>query len=191
MNATRASWRRREYHNDTHTATVIIAVRVSIAATRAGGMQSAKFYQPAQEPWVVRLMQWCQLSSLSAWPTQAAQALQQWQPWQQSSPTTRRIPRAQGQGLQALPPTRRACQSLVALICTTKHANNNNNLQAAKKTHTQPPCHVHHTSGAGQLPDKQQIEMPGRASETVPMMTEQAQAMTTTNAIFLVIKNKE
>ncbi len=33
---------------------------------------------------------------------------------------------------------------------------------------TQPPWHMHHTSRAHQLLDKQQTKLPGRASETIP-----------------------
>ncbi len=70
MNATRASWGRCEYHNDTHSATTNIAARTSIAATRPQQMQTATFFWPAQEWRVIRLTQRRQLSSPSSWPMQ-------------------------------------------------------------------------------------------------------------------------
>jgi hypothetical protein len=90
-NTTRALWGHCEYHNDTHPATANITARVSVAATCAQQMQTTSFCQPAQEPRVVRLTQQRQLSSPSAWPTQAAQALQQWRS-QRTSMTKRRVP---------------------------------------------------------------------------------------------------
>jgi hypothetical protein len=43
MNATRASWGRCEYHEDTHIATTTIAARASIVAKRARQTQAATF----------------------------------------------------------------------------------------------------------------------------------------------------
>ncbi len=52
-NATRASWGRCEYHNDTLTATMNIAVRTSIVAKHAQWTQTAMFCWPAQESRVI------------------------------------------------------------------------------------------------------------------------------------------
>ncbi len=99
----------------THPATTTIAARASIAAMRAQQTQTTLFCWPVQEPRVVRLTWRRQLLSPSAWPTQAAQALQ-WRRSRRTNATTRRVPRAWGQGLQALMPTQQACQSLVRQV---------------------------------------------------------------------------
>ncbi len=79
-------------------------------------------------------------------------------------------PQVQGLGVQALPPTRQARQSLVRQVprksappsmqTTTTSTSN------IKKT-TQPPWHMHQASRAQQSLDKQQIKLPGRASDIV------------------------
>ncbi len=112
-NATRALWGRCEYHNNSNPATINIAAKASSAATPVRQMQIAAFCRPAQESSVVPLTQWRKLSSPSAWPTWAAQALQQRRSQQWQGQQQEESPRAQGQGLQALMPTRWACQSLV------------------------------------------------------------------------------
>jgi hypothetical protein len=167
--ATRASWGRREYDNDTHTPTIIIAAETSITATHVQQMQTAIFCQPAQEPGVVHSMQQRHLSSPSAWPTRAAQALQRRQSWQTRATTRRVSPGSRTRAsssatyMASMPIT---CATRATLIRATKHVNINNNLQTATKK-TKPPWHVHHTSCAQWSLDKQWIELPGRASDTV------------------------
>jgi hypothetical protein len=57
-----------------------------------------------------------------------------------------------------------------------------------KREKTKLLQHVRHASRVRQLLDKQQIELPGRASYTVPSDERQAQATTTKNLIFVVIQ---
>ncbi len=115
-NATRALWGHCKYHNDTNPAMTNIAARASIAAKHAHRMQTATFFQPAQESRVIRLTQQHQLSSLSAWPTRAAQALRQQGSRQQQAQQQEEYPWARGQGLQALMPRRQAHQSLARWV---------------------------------------------------------------------------
>ncbi len=169
MKTTRASWERHEYHNDTHTTTMIIAARASIVAKPAQRMQTATFHQSAQESRVVCSMWQWQLLSLSAWLTRAAQAprwrrSRQWHAQQQEESLR---PRASSPDAYTVS-TPITCTTSAMLICATKHTNNNNNLQTAtKQTKTQPPWHVHYVSRTRQPLDKQWIKLPGRASDTI------------------------
>ncbi len=133
-NATKALWGHHEYHEDTHPTTTIIAARASIAATRAQQTKTASFHWSAQEPRVVRLTQRRQLLSPSAWPMQAAKS-PQWRWSCRTSATTRRVlPSARTKAsspdayMASTPITRMASAALIRAI---KHANNNNNSQAA------------------------------------------------------------
>ncbi len=147
-NSTRALCRCREYHNNTHPTKTIISAVTSIAATRVQQPQTASFYQPAQEPWVVRLMQQWQLLPPSAWPTQAAQNLRQRRS-QQTSTTTRRVsPSARTRASSPDAYTASitiSCTTSATLICTTKHANYTIKHKQQQKTHSRRDmCTTHH-----------------------------------------------
>jgi hypothetical protein len=94
----------------------IIAARASITAMRVQKRKTAMFCQPAQEPWVVCLLQQQQQLSPSAWPTRAAQAPQQRRLRQQYAQQQEEFSQVRGQGLQALPPTWHAPQSHVGQV---------------------------------------------------------------------------
>ncbi len=169
MNTTRALWGCCEYREDTHPTTLINSARASIAAMRARQMQTATFCQPAKESRVARSTQWWQLSSLSAWPTRAPEAPWQWQLLLWQAQQQEESPECEDKGFKPWclhgEQANHSYEECCANPCnqsaqTTRTTTHNNNKNTAA-------WHVHHASRARHLLDKQQIKLPGIASDMV------------------------